>query len=152
MRAVDRAIGVGKLATQAAWQVSAVPVQALGRRAPATGTLPFYALAATTAAVGLVDWPVALLVAGAVLVARRTGAAPGEPTATIDTPRTAPAPADGAPWAGYDEATAAQVISALEQRDGDPERVLSYERAHRDRKTVTAAATRVRAEHRGHQP
>jgi len=103
-------------------------------------------------AVGLVDWPVALLVAGAVLVARRTGAAPAEPTAAIDTPRAAPAPADGAPWAGYDEATAAQVISALEQRDGDPERVLSYERAHRDRKTVTAAATRVRAEHRGHQP
>jgi len=130
MRAVDRAIGAGKLATQAAWQVSAVPVQALGRRAPATGTLPFYALAATTAAVGLVDWPVA----------------------AIDTPRAAPAPADGAPGAGYDEATAAQVISALEQRDGDPERVLSYERAHRDRKTVTAAATRVRAEHRGHQP
>ncbi len=67
MRVVDKAVGAGRRTTRTAWHVSAAPVQLLGRRLPDQGTVPFYALAATTAAVGLVDWPVALLVAGAVL-------------------------------------------------------------------------------------
>lgn len=72
-----------------------------------------------------------------------------ETVARPPAPPRPPAARGDAPWAGYDDASAASIVSALQRHDGDPDRVLAYERAHRDRKTVTAAVTRASREQRG---
>lgn len=60
-----------------------------------------------------------------------------------DAPGGEPAPEDdeGAPWEGYDELSADDVKAELSDADRDvKDSVLAYERAHKNRKTVVAAA------------
>ncbi len=62
---------------QLAWQVSAVPAQLLGLHGAERRGLPFLAAVTGTAALGVVDWPVALLIAGGyLLTSRPTGHSP----------------------------------------------------------------------------
>jgi len=66
---------------QLAWQVSAVPAQLLGLHGAERKGLPFLAAVSGTAALGVVDWPVALLIAGGYLLSSR---APRRPLAAED--------------------------------------------------------------------
>ena len=66
---------------QLAWQVSAIPAQILGLHGPERRVLPFLAAVSGTAALGVVDWPVALLIAGGYLLNSR---APRRPLAAED--------------------------------------------------------------------
>ena len=63
---------------QLAWQVSAIPAQLLGLHGHERKGLPFLAAVSGTAALGVVDWPVALLIAGGYLLSTR---APRRPPA-----------------------------------------------------------------------
>jgi len=56
---------------QLAWQVSAVPAQLLGLHGAERRRLSFLAAVTGTAALGVVDWPVALLIAGGYLLTSR---------------------------------------------------------------------------------
>jgi hypothetical protein len=76
---------------QLAWQVSAVPAQLLGLHGAERRGLPFLAAVTGTAALGVVDWPVALLIAGGYLLTSRP---PGQSPAAGPPP--APAPRDAA--------------------------------------------------------
>ena len=81
---------------QMAWQVSAVPAQLLGlhgqRGAEGRG-LPFLAAVTGTAVLGVVDWPVALLIAGGYLLSSRP---PGQSPPAGSLPAPAPALHDAA--------------------------------------------------------
>ncbi len=84
---------------QLAWQVSAVPAQLLGLHGAERRGLPFLAAVTGTAALGVVDWPVALLIAGGyLLTSRPPGQSPaaGPPPAPALPPASAPAPHDAA--------------------------------------------------------
>ena len=75
------------------WQLSAVPTQAAWGGGQDRAGLPFLAAVTGTAVLGLVDWPVALLVAGGYLVVRR-------PRRESPTPRSPdPAEPPGSPQA-----------------------------------------------------
>jgi len=81
---------------QLAWQVSAVPAQLLGLHGAERRRLPFLAAVTGTAALGVVDWPVALLIAGGyLLTSRPPGQSPaaGPPPAPAPASASAPAPA-----------------------------------------------------------
>jgi len=90
---------------QLAWQVSAVPAQLLGLHGAERRGLPFLAAVTGTAALGVVDWPVALLIAGGYLLTSRPPGqspaagpppAPAPPPASASAPAPAPAPHDAA--------------------------------------------------------
>jgi len=167
MNIVREVARTGGSAANAVWQMSIVPVQALGRRAPRKGTAAFYLAAAGAVVVGAVDLPVAVLVTGAYLAARQTRPATpalapvGSPVAHAQPAANSTAPASAAtagpapsaptsvePWPGYEQATAAEILTRLADGTGDPETVLAYETGHRDRKTViTAAAAHSPAAH-----
>lgn len=91
---VNRARAVPGLA----WQLSALPAQLLPRRDDPRGQLPFLAAVTGTAAFGVVDWPVALLIAGGYLLVRRPDLAHQppedvtEPAAGTSTTRVPPMP------------------------------------------------------------
>jgi len=59
--------------SELAWQISAVPADLARSSGADPRSLPFLAAVTGTAALGLVDWPVALLVAGGYALARRPG-------------------------------------------------------------------------------
>jgi len=75
---------------QLAWQVSAVPAQLLGLHGAERRGLPFLAAVTGTAALGVVDWPVALLIAGGYLL---TSGPSGQSPAAGPPPAPAPPPA-----------------------------------------------------------
>ncbi len=74
---------------QLAWQVSAIPAQLLGLHGAERRGLPFLAAVSGTAALGVVDWPVALLIAGGYLLSSR---APRQ--TPVAEPETARSPAE----------------------------------------------------------
>jgi len=75
---------------QLAWQVSAVPAQLLGLHGAERRGLPFFAALGGSAALGLVDWPVALLIAGGYLLTSRP-AGRSSPADTLPVPAATPA-------------------------------------------------------------
>ncbi len=74
---------------QLAWQVSAIPAQLLGLHGAERKGLPFLVALSGTAVLGVVDWPVALLIAGGYLLSSR---APRRPPAAEH--QALPAPAE----------------------------------------------------------
>jgi len=96
-----------------AWQLSAVPRQVLGVPTSDRATVPFLAAVVGTAVVGLVEWPVALLVGGGYLLSRslvRPAAAPARPAAAAAAAAEGPRePAPGPPPAAQ---PAADVLDA----------------------------------------
>jgi len=112
---LDRVKGV----PEAFWQVSAAPAQAVRGRGQQRTGLPFLAAVTGTAALGLVDWPVALLVAGGYLLVRKQ---PDQPDPAMPTTTTDRPPVDHPPVASSAAASAADRGSAapphLRQRPG----------------------------------
>ncbi len=85
---------------QLAWQVSAVPAQLLGLHGAERRGLPFLAAVTGTAALGVVDWPVALLIAGGyLLTSGPSGQSPaaGPPPASVPHDATASGRTPAAP-------------------------------------------------------
>jgi hypothetical protein len=114
MQAVlDRAKGV----PEAFWQVSAAPAQAVRGRGQQRTGLPFLAAVTGTAALGLVDWPVALLVAGGYLLVRKQ---PDQPDPAMPTTTTEQPLLDHPPVANSAAASAADRGSAAPRRASTP--------------------------------
>jgi len=114
---------------QLAWQVSAVPAQLLGLHGAERRGLPFLAAVTGTAALGVVDWPVALLIAGGYLLTSGPSgqspaagpppaSAPHDATASGRTPA-APPPADPKP-AGAQPAPARSSAAEPEPEPSSP--------------------------------
>lgn len=92
MNLMHTVIQRGKAVPEVLWQISAAPAQAVRGRGQQRTGLPFLAAVTGTAALGLVDWPVALLVAGGYLLVHRQPNQPDQPepvadTGTTDQPR-----------------------------------------------------------------
>ncbi len=92
MNLMHTVIQRAKAVPEVLWQISAAPAQAVRGRGQQRTGLPFLAAVTGTAALGLVDWPVALLVAGGYLLVHRQPDQPDQPepaeaTGTIDQPR-----------------------------------------------------------------
>lgn len=79
MNLMHTVIQRGKAVPEVLWQISAAPAQAARGRGQQRTGLPFLAAVTGTAALGLVDWPVALLVAGGYLLVHRQ---PNQPDQT----------------------------------------------------------------------
>ncbi len=79
MNLMHTVIQRGKAVPEVLWQISAAPAQAVRGRGQQRTGLPFLAAVTGTAALGLVDWPVALLVAGGYLLVHRQ---PNQPDQT----------------------------------------------------------------------
>ena len=92
----------GKAVPEVLWQISAAPAQAVRGRGQQRTGLPFLAAVTGTAALGLVDWPVALLVAGGYLLVHHQPNQPDQPepvaaSGTTDPPRLDDPPAAHTP-------------------------------------------------------
>jgi len=89
MNLMHTVIQRAKAVPEVLWQISAAPAQAVRGRGQQRTGLPFLAAVTGTAALGLVDWPVALLVAGGYLLVHRqpNQPEPVEATGTTDQPR-----------------------------------------------------------------
>ncbi len=125
---------------QLAWQVSAVPAQLVGLHGAERRGLPFLAAVTGTAALGVVDWPVALLIAGGYLLTSR---APRQPSPTgppalrapDDQVRDEPAPAASA----LGDAMPAPAEPPVQMRGAEPD--LSSPPADAGTPTATPAAS-----------
>ena len=115
---------------QLAWQVSAVPAQLLGLHGAERRGLPFLAAVTGTAALGVVDWPVALLIAGGyLLTSRPPGQSPLADTLSAPAATLAAAPPDAAasgrtpaapPLADPKQAAAQPALARLSAAEPEP--------------------------------
>jgi len=135
------------------WQISAVPTQALRGNSQDRAGLPFLAAVTGTAVLGLVDWPVALLVAGGYLVVRRPpieSLTPG--SADPPVPTTSPPANDVASRARPAASRPGSPRSGSEQGRGSAPTVTAARAGQQPGATPTAAPSRSSNPQSAEQP